>query len=72
MRRVVRVINLDSVIAAAASELLLKYPNDPLRVNDVFIAATAWVKRLPLLTCNRKHYEFIVGLAGVPACTAAR
>ena len=58
--RVVRVINVDSVIAAAASELLLKYPNDPLRVNDALIAATAWVKRLPLLTRNRKHYEFIV------------
>jgi len=58
--RAVRVINVDSVIAAAASELLLKYPNDPLRVNDALIAATAWVKRLPLLTRNRKHYEFIV------------
>ena len=50
--RVVRVINADSVIAAAASELLVKYPNDPLHVNDALIAATAWVKRLPLLTAQ--------------------
>ena len=66
--RVVRVINVDSVIAAAASELLLKYPNDPLRVNDALIAATAWGKKLPLLTRNRKHYEFIaeITLAGLP------
>jgi predicted nucleic acid-binding protein len=57
--RVVRVITVDPVIAAGASELLLKYPNDPLRVNDALIAATAWVKKLPLVTRNRKHYEFI-------------
>jgi predicted nucleic acid-binding protein len=65
---VVRVINVDSVIAAAASELLMKYPNAPLRVNDALIAATAWVKRLPLLTRNRKHYEFIaeITLADLP------
>ena len=54
-----RVLNVDPVIAAAASELLQEYPNDPLRVNDALIAATAWTKKLPLLTRNRKHYEFI-------------
>ena len=65
---VVRVIQVDSVIAAAASELLQKYPNGPLRVNDALIAATAWTKRLPLLTRNRKHYEFIteIALADLP------
>lgn len=58
--RVVRVLNVDSVIAAAASELLQKCVSHPLRVNDALIAATAWTKGLPLLTRNRKHYEFIV------------
>ncbi len=58
--RAVRVITVDSVIAAAASELLQKYPARSLRVDDALIAATAWVKNLPLLTRNRKHYEFIV------------
>ena len=66
--RIVRVLNVDPVIAAAASELLQKYPNDPLRVNDALIAATSWTKKLPLLTRNRKHYEFIteIELANLP------
>ena len=66
--RVVRVLNVDPVIAAAASELLQKYPDDPLRVNDALIAATAWTKKLPLLTRNHKHYEFIteIELAHLP------
>ncbi len=65
---VVRVLNVDSVIAAAASELLQKYHSNPLRVNDALIAATAWTKELPLLTRNRKHYEFIaeIVLADLP------
>jgi predicted nucleic acid-binding protein len=57
--RLVRVVNVDSTIAAAASELLQKYAAYPLRVDDALVAATAWVKRLPLLTRNRKHYEFV-------------
>ena len=57
--QVVRVVNVDSTIAAAASELLQKYKRHPLRVDDALVAATAWIKRLPLLTRNRKHYEFI-------------
>ena len=67
--RVVRVLNIDSVIAAAASELLQKYANSPLHVNDALIAATSWTKGLPLLTRNRKHYEFIteIVLADLPS-----
>ena len=59
LTRHIRVLNVDPVIAAAASELLHKYPQHPLQVNDALVAATAWVKQLPLLTRNRKHYEFI-------------
>jgi predicted nucleic acid-binding protein len=67
--RHLRVLNVDSVIAAAASELLQKYADTyPLDVNDALVAATAWVKHLPLLTRNRKHYDFIeeVELSDLP------
>jgi predicted nucleic acid-binding protein len=59
LMRHIRVLNVDPVIAAAASELLQKYSDRSLQVNDALIAATAWTKQLPLLTRNRKHYEFI-------------
>jgi predicted nucleic acid-binding protein len=59
LMRHIRVLNIDPVIAAAASELLHKYDHHPLHVNDALVAATAWVKQLPLITRNRKHYEFI-------------
>lgn len=56
----VRVLNVDDAIAAAAYELMAKYSSMyPLRAPDALVAATAWVKRLPLLTRNRKHYDFI-------------
>jgi predicted nucleic acid-binding protein len=29
------------------------------RIADYIIAATAWSKKLPLLTRNRKHFEYI-------------
>jgi tRNA(fMet)-specific endonuclease VapC len=57
--QVVRVLTVDAVVASAASELLQKYSDQPLRVPDALIAATAWKKNLPLITRNRKHYLFI-------------
>lgn len=64
----IRVLNVDSVIASAASELLAKYSDRSLGINDALIAATALVKHLPLLTRNRKHFEFIeeLTLADIP------
>jgi len=66
--RRVRVLTLNQDIVAAASELLAKYGGSPLAVNDALIAATAQVKKLPLITRNRKHYEFIeeIELAELP------
>lgn len=55
----IRVLEVDAVIAAAASELLQKYAHTPLQVHDALVAATAWTKHLPLLTRNDKHYAFI-------------
>ncbi len=57
--KTLRVIHVDSTIATAAAELMQKYKHQSLQVDDALIAATAWVKRLPLLTRNRKHYDFI-------------
>jgi len=57
--QIVRVLQVDPVIAAAASELLQRYPDAPLRIADALVAATAWTKKLPLITRNQKHYRFI-------------
>lgn len=46
LMQMVRIINVDSTIAAAASELLQKHKHRHLRVDDALIAATAWVKHL--------------------------
>jgi len=66
--RYIRVLEVDAVIAVAASELLQKYPHTPLRTSDALIAATAWTKHLPLLTRNDKHYNFIeeITLVSIP------
>ena len=61
--QVVRVLTVDAVVASAASELLQKYSDQPLRIPDALIAATAWKKNLPLITRNRKHYLFINEIA---------
>jgi predicted nucleic acid-binding protein len=68
LMRQMRVLTIDSAIAAASAILLQKYAGRLLRANDALIAATAWTKRLPLLTRNRKHYEFIeeIQLADLP------
>lgn len=57
--QLVRVLQVDPVIAAAASELLSQYADSPLRIADALVAATAWTKGMALVTRNRKHYEFI-------------
>ena len=55
-----RVVNVDDPIARKYSELRRLYPN--LEKEDCLIAATALVKKLPLLTRNWKHYHIIEGL----------
>ena len=57
--RTMRIVKIDPIIALKASELGVKYGNNPLHKTDSLIAATAWVKRLILVTRNRKHFEFI-------------
>ena len=54
-----RLIPTDDVIAERFSELLIKYAAQGLRKADALVAATAWCRRLPLVTRNSRHYRFI-------------
>jgi predicted nucleic acid-binding protein len=54
-----RIVRIDPIIALKSSELIEKYANSPLHKSDSLIAATAWAKKLILVTRNRKHFEFI-------------
>lgn len=56
-----RLIRLDPSIAARYSILRRRYPH--LEKEDALIAATALVKRLPLMTRNWKHFRRVAELA---------
>ena len=49
----------DIDISLKYSELLAKYHDNRLQPPDAIIAATAWSKKLPLLTRNRRHFSYI-------------
>lgn len=55
-----RLIPLTPTITARYSSLRRRYPD--LEKEDALIAATALVKRLPLMTRNWKHFAQIAGL----------
>jgi predicted nucleic acid-binding protein len=52
-----RLVRVDRRIAERFSELREQYPK--LEREDTLIAATALVKRLPLVTRNRRHFEVV-------------
>jgi predicted nucleic acid-binding protein len=54
-----KIISIDSDISAKYSLLLTKYHHSQLQPPDAIIAATAWSKKLPLLTRNKKHFSYI-------------
>lgn len=54
-----RLIAIDEKIAERFSRLLQKYAHHGLQKADALIAATAWSRKLPLLTRNTRHYQFI-------------
>ena len=55
-----RLITLSDSIAARYSELRRQHPS--LDKGDALIAATALVKRLPLMTRNKRHFRMVTGL----------
>jgi predicted nucleic acid-binding protein len=54
-----RLILVDERIAELFSRLIKKYSNHGLRKADALVAATAWSRKLPLVTRNIRHYRFI-------------
>ena len=55
----VRVLRIDDDIAMKYQFLLDKYDGRSGHFADFIIAATAWSKKLSLLTRNKKHFERI-------------
>lgn len=55
-----RLIALTHSIAARYSDLRRRYPS--LAQSDALIAATALVKRLPLMTRNKRHFQIVSDL----------
>jgi len=57
--RELKTILIDSDISIKYSDLLAKYHERALQPPDAIIAATAWSRKLPLLTRNRRHFSYI-------------
>ncbi len=57
--RRLRIISIDLDISFNYSVLLAKYHGSRLQPPDAIIAATAWSKKLPLLTRNKRHFRYI-------------
>ena len=57
--RKLKTILIDSDISIRYSDLLAKYHVKGLHPPDAIIAATAWSKKLPLLTRNKRHFSYI-------------
>jgi len=55
-----RLVPLSNAIAARYSDLRRLHPS--LDKGDALIAATALVKRLPLMTRNKRHFQMVAGL----------
>ena len=55
----IKVLKIDDDISKKYSFLMKKYGESSDLIVDYIIAATAWSKKLPLLTRNRKHFARI-------------
>jgi predicted nucleic acid-binding protein len=59
-------INPDGPITDAYAELLKRYPYLQNHLHDALIAASAWVKNLPLVTTNTRHFKPIQEINVIP------
>jgi len=55
----IKVLRIDDDIHKKYQFLMKKYGERPDSIVDYIVAATAWSKKLPLLTRNKKHFERI-------------
>jgi predicted nucleic acid-binding protein len=55
----IKVLRIDDDINRKYLSLMKKYGEKPDLIVDYIIAATAWSKKLPLLTRNKKHFAHI-------------
>jgi len=55
----IKVLKIDDDISKKYSFLMKKYGESSDLIVDYIIAATAWSKKLPLLTRNRRHFARI-------------
>lgn len=61
-----KILKIDNEINNKYVLLLEKYGMHRATMPDYVIAATAWAKKLPLLTRNKKHFEHIKEIRLVP------
>jgi predicted nucleic acid-binding protein len=66
MLSTLRLINPDLSVTNAYTELLGRYPNLRHHLADALIAASAWVKNLPLVTTNVRDFKAIKEIEVVP------
>jgi len=66
----IKVLRIDDDISKKYLSLVKKYGEKPDALVDYIIAATAWSKRLPLLTRNKKHFAYIQEITLSPAYEA--
>jgi len=55
----IKILKIDDDISKKYFLIIKRYGEKPDMIADYVIAATAWAKKLPILTRNRRHFEHI-------------
>ena len=62
----IKILKIDDDISKKYFLIIKYYGEKPDMIADYVIAATAWAKKLPILTRNRRHFEYIKEIALSP------